>query len=144
MLSFEHIFHCNAKLLSLGVSLQTTQSWGSVLPFSLNAKFCVLYTNAKICVTPNANSKICVTPQRHESVEYRLCWVPNATFLHWPCTFHFCVCRFHLRWVRFFSGIWALHTSKHYSKGEDGITLKLLERHSNTWLHILETHPLKI
>ena len=27
-------------------------------------------------------------PQR-ESVEYRLRWVQNANFSHWPCTFHF-------------------------------------------------------
>ena len=55
----------------------------------------------KMCVIPNAK------PQR-ESVEYRWRWVPNAKFLHWPCTFLFCVCRFHSRWVPFFSGIWAL------------------------------------
>ena len=35
--------------------------------------------NAKICVTPNPK------PQ-HESVEYGLCWVPNATFSRWHCT----------------------------------------------------------
>ena len=48
--------------------------------------------NAKICVTPNANAKICITPKanpQREQVEYRLCWVPNAKFSHWPCTFNF-------------------------------------------------------
>ena len=48
--------------------------------------------NAKICVSPNAKPKICVTPianPQRESVEYRLRWVPNAQFSHWPCTFHF-------------------------------------------------------
>ena len=54
-----------------------------MLKFASNA-------NAKICVTPKANSKICVTPNakpQRESVEYRLHWVPNAKFMHWPCTF---------------------------------------------------------
>ena len=49
---------------------------------------------------------------KRESVDYRLRWVPNENFLRWPCTFHFFVCRFHLRWVAnanpISSGIWAL------------------------------------
>ena len=52
-------------------------------------------TNAKNCVTPNAKHKICVTPNakpKREPMEYRLRWVPSATFLRWPCTFH-------LRWL---------------------------------------------
>ena len=47
--------------------------------------------NAKMCITPNANLKICVTPNgkpQRKSVEYRLRWVPNARFSHWPCRFH--------------------------------------------------------
>ena len=53
-----------------------------------NAKFGVGYTNmlvskkAKICVTPN-------TKPKRASVEYRMLWVPNQIFLHWPCTFLF-------------------------------------------------------
>ena len=35
-------------------------------------------------------------------------WVYNAIFLRWPCTFLFFSCQFHLCWVPFFSGIWAL------------------------------------
>ena len=61
--------------------------------------------NARICVTANAKPQC-------ESVEYRLCWVPKAKCLHWPCTFHLFVCRFHSRWVPFFSGIWALRIDK--------------------------------
>ena len=48
--------------------------------------------NAKICIPPNANFKMCVTPNvkpQHESVKYRLRWVPNAKFSRWPCTFLF-------------------------------------------------------
>ena len=37
--------------------------------------------NAKVCVTPNAK-------RQREPMEYRLRWVPDAKFLHWPCTFH--------------------------------------------------------
>ena len=43
--------------------------------------------NAKICLTPNAKHKICVSPNantQRKSVEYRLHWVPNATFLYGP------------------------------------------------------------
>ena len=50
--------------------------------------------NAKICVTPDAKPKICVSPKakpQRKSVEYRLCWVPNANFSRWACTFHICV-----------------------------------------------------
>ena len=56
----------------------------------------------KICVTPNTK------PQR-EPMEYRLHWVPNAKSSRWPCTFHFCWCRFRLPCVLFFIGIWALN-----------------------------------
>ena len=71
------IFHCDAKLLALGLCV-----WSAP-----NTKICIGDTNmlvsknVKICITPNAK------PQ-HESVEYRWRWVPNATFLHWLCTFH--------------------------------------------------------
>ena len=60
-------------------------------------RFCVTRTNMlisknpKICVSPNVNFKICVSPNakpQHESVEYRLRWVPNAKCSRWPCTFH--------------------------------------------------------
>ena len=68
--------------------------------------------NAKICVTPNAKLKICVTPKakpKCKSVEYRLRWVPNVNLPRWPCTcLSFFWCQFYLRWVPFFSGIWAL------------------------------------
>ena len=58
--------------------------WCFALGQPHNAKICVGNTNmlvsknAKICVIPNAK------PQR-ESVGCRLRWVPNATFLPWPC-----------------------------------------------------------
>ena len=64
--------------------------WVLALAETPNAKFPFANTNmlvsknAKICFTPNAK------PQR-KSVEYRLCWVPNAEFSCWPCTFHFFV-----------------------------------------------------
>ena len=68
--------------------------------------------NAKICLTPKAKHKICVTPNakpQRKPMEYRLRWVFNTKYSPWPCTFLFvCVCQFHLRWVPFFSGIWAL------------------------------------
>ena len=73
----------------------------------------LVYKNAKICVTPNANFKICVTPNakpQRESVEYRLHWVLNAKFSYWPCTFNFfgvdliCVgSRFSVEYGLFFS-----------------------------------------
>ena len=48
--------------------------------------------NAKICVTPKVNAKSCVTPNvkpQRESVEYRLCWVPNVKFSRLPfCLSH--------------------------------------------------------
>ena len=53
----------------------------------------------KFAFTSNAKPKC-------KSVEYRLRWVPNVNFSRWPCTFHYFFCRFHLRWVQFFSGIW--------------------------------------
>ena len=71
--------------------------WGFALDNTPNGKFRVGYTNmlvpknAKTCVTPNAKHKICVTPNtkpQREPMEYMLRWVPNATFSHWPCTFH--------------------------------------------------------
>ena len=42
---------------------------------------------------PNANfSRHLTQNPQHESVEYRLCWVPNTKFWRWACTFHnFCV-----------------------------------------------------
>ena len=59
-----------------------------------NTQFCVGNTNAKICVTSDAQ------PQ------YRLRWVPNAKLSCWPYTFNLFWCRFHSCWVPFFSGIW--------------------------------------
>ena len=74
------IFHCDAKTFALAETP--------------NAKFCVENTNmsknAKICITPNAIFKMCISPNakpKCKSVEYRLHWVPNANFSHWP--FHF-------------------------------------------------------
>ena len=56
--------------------------------------------NAKICVNPNAKPKICVTPNANQ-------WnIGCAKFSRWPCTFHSFGCRFHSRWVPFFSAIW--------------------------------------
>ena len=71
----------------------------------------LVFKNAKICVTPNAKPKICVSPNakpKRKSVEYRLLWVPNAKFWHWPCTFHFFCVNLIRVGSRFFSGIWAL------------------------------------
>ena len=62
------IFHCDAKTLALGPRI------------GLDAKFHVGNTNmlvsknAKTCVSPNAKPQC-------KSVEYRVCWVPNANFL---------------------------------------------------------------
>ena len=72
-----------------------------------------------------------VNPQR-ESGEYRLRWVPNANFLHWPCTFH-------SRWVAnanpISSGIWALHVSMphvfSYHKGHQWFGVKGSDSSSN-------------
>ena len=93
------IFHCDAKTFELGTFA------------SPNAK----YTNMLVALAlgeAKSSRHLTQNPQR-ESVEYRLCWVPNVIFLHWPCTFHF-LCRFHLRWVAnanpISSGIWALLT----------------------------------
>ena len=66
--------------------------------------------NAKIRLTPNAKHKTCVTPNakpQRKEIEYKLLWVPNAKFSHWPCTFNLFWCRFYSLWVPFFSGIWA-------------------------------------
>ena len=42
--------------------------------------------NIKFALPPTRKKK------QRESVEYRLRWVPNANFSHWPCSFHdFCV-----------------------------------------------------
>ena len=52
--------------------------------------FCVTYTNILVSFRlgdTNFLRPLTQNPQR-ESVEYRLRWVPNANFLHWPCTFH--------------------------------------------------------
>ena len=113
-------------LISMPLLKPATQNywrWGFALGHPSNAKICVcdtnmlVYKNAKICVTPNANAKICVTPNakpQRESVEYRLCWVPNAKFSRWPCRFHV-VYPFFLCWVpnanAVLSGIWALDFS---------------------------------
>ena len=108
IISLKPIFHCDAKPFGLGPGVGLDPQ---------RHNFCVRYTNmlvsknAKICITPSAKLKIYVTPNaktQREPMEYRLRWVPNAKFSHWPCTFLFCVCRFHSRWVPFFSGIWAL------------------------------------
>ena len=69
-LRLKPIFHCDAKLLELGARR--------------NTKFAFPPTQ-----TPNAS----------ESVEYRLCWVPNAKFLHWPCRSHVVYPVFLLCWV---------------------------------------------
>ena len=45
----------------------------------------------KFALLPNTKHKICVTPNakpQREPMEYRLRWVPNTKFSHWPCTFH--------------------------------------------------------
>ena len=51
--------------------------------------------NPKIYVTLNSNTKICVTPNanpQRKQVVYKSCWVPDAKFSRWACTFHpFCV-----------------------------------------------------
>ena len=83
------IFHCDAKPFTLGPGVGLDHQRHN---FALEIPKCRYPKNAKVCVIPNANFKICLTPNaKHqcESVEYRLRWVPNATFLRWPCTFIF-------------------------------------------------------
>ena len=67
------IFHCEAWRW---LSPQTPQ-------FFVGYTNMLVFKNAKICVTPDAKPKICVSPNakpQRQSVEYRLCWVPNANF----------------------------------------------------------------
>ena len=92
------IFHCDAKPFALGPGNGLDPQRHS---FMLGIPTCWYLKTLKFAL-PNAK------PQR-ESVEYR---VPNIKFSHWPCTFFWC--RFHSRWVPFFSGIWALECKLWY------------------------------
>ena len=59
--------------------------------------------------TPNLKFGLPPTPNpKRKSVEYRLRWLQNTNFSRWPCTFLFCLCRFHSLWVPFFSEMWNL------------------------------------
>ena len=60
------IFHCDAKPFALGTF---------ALPNAKDTNMFVSFALGDPNFSPNAK------PQR-ESVEYRLCWVPNANFLH--------------------------------------------------------------
>ena len=85
------------KLLSIlklySTATQNHSHWVLALAWTPTPQCYVTYTNmlvsknAKICVTPNANPKICV--------------FTLAMYIS------FLLCRFHLRWLPFFSGIWA-------------------------------------
>ena len=74
----------------------------SVKPFALgpyigldpqchNCQTCWYLKTLKFALPPTGKHKICVTPNtkpQHETMEYRLCWVPKAKLLQWKCTFH--------------------------------------------------------
>ena len=77
------IFHCDAKPFALGTFASPNAKDSTfALPKAKNTNMFVSLAlgDAHFYLTQN--------PQ-HESVEYRLHWVPNANFLHWPCTFNF-------------------------------------------------------
>ena len=78
------IFHCDAKTFALG-TFASPNAKDSTFAIP-NAKS----TNMLVSLAlgdANFLRHLTQNPQR-ESVEYRLRWVPNANFLHWPCTFH--------------------------------------------------------
>ena len=81
---FKPIFHCDAKPFALGPGIGLDHQRHNLALGMLVSK------NTKTCVTPNAKNKICDTsnakPQR-KPMEYRLRWVSNAKFSHWPCSF---------------------------------------------------------
>ena len=76
------IFNCDAKYLASGVGIGGWQC-PRRQNFALEIPTCwyiLALPNAKICVNPDAKPKICVIPDtnpRHQSVEYRLRWVPT-------------------------------------------------------------------
>ena len=74
-LTLKPIFHCDAKPFALGTFASPNAKDGTLL-----VSLALDYANFSRHLMQN--------PQR-ESVECRLRWVPNAKFLHWPCTFHF-------------------------------------------------------
>ena len=120
------IFHCNEKLLPLGVCV-------GQFP---NAKFCDGYTNmlesknAKICVTSNAKNKICVTPNaKPQSKQIDRKIFELAMYI--PCT------SFHLPWLPnanpVCSGIWALGL---YSTRRVLVALGKITQYILHWLHL--------
>ena len=82
------IFHCDAKPFALGTFVSPNAKDSTfALPNAKNTNMLV----SLALVDANISRYLTQNPQR-VSVEYRLCWAPNAKLLRWPCTFHvFCV-----------------------------------------------------
>ena len=60
--------------------------------FELGVPTCWYLKARKFVLPPTPNLKICVTPNANPQskfLEHRLRLVPNATFSHWQCIFHF-------------------------------------------------------
>ena len=85
-LSLKPIFHCNVKPFVLGTFVSPNAKDSTfVLPNARNTNMLV-----SLALGDAHFSRYLTQNPQHEPVEYRLRWVPNANFLHWPCTFHFC------------------------------------------------------
>ena len=61
---------------------------------------------------PNAKHKICVTPNakpKCKPYQWNIGCVGSPTKIYGLVMYiSFCLCRFHSRWIPFFSGIWAI------------------------------------
>ena len=93
---FKPIFHCDAKPFALGPGIGLDHQRHNLALGMLVSK------STKICVTPNAKFKFVLPP-----MEYRLRYVPNAKFSHWPCTLHVVYAHFICVGYPVCSGIWA-------------------------------------
>ena len=80
---FKPIFHCDAKPFALG-TFASPNAKDSTFAFP-NANNTNMLVSLALGDT-NFSRQLTQNSQR-ESVEYRLRWVPNAKYLHWPCTF---------------------------------------------------------
>ena len=81
------IFHCNGKQFALGHGVGLDPQRHN---FALGIPTCWYLKTLKFVLPPKAKYIIYVTlnaKPKCKPMEYRLHWVPNTTFLQWPCTF---------------------------------------------------------
>ena len=93
------IFHCKAKPLTLGLRVWLYPQRET---FTLPLQTCwYLKTLAHPTRSPHIQHEPLHTQcnLQHESVEYKLRWVPSLCGSHWPCTYHVFFGQFHLRFV---------------------------------------------